>query len=58
MMSISGDIIDDLTGDKTRLEFLRSKINGLKRTLKYYEELETHEVCLMNNIYYKLNFKK
>jgi len=50
-MTIFGD---DLSGDKPRLEFLRDKVDESKKTLKCWEDLVTHEICLMNGMHYKI----
>jgi len=46
--------MDDLSGDKTRLEQLQDKVAESKRRLKYHEELLTHEICLQNGKIYPM----
>ena len=38
--------------NKTRLEHLQEKVDRSKKVLKYWEELVTHEVCLINGQHY------
>ena len=44
--------------NKTRLEHLQEKVDRSKETLKYWEELVTHEVCLINGLHYDNTKKK
>lgn len=45
---------DDLTGNTSRIDFLRRKVNDTKEALKYWEELTTEEICLMNGKIYRI----
>lgn len=45
---------DDLTGNTTRIDFLRRKVSDAKKALKYWSELETEEVCLMAGQIYRI----
>ena len=45
----------ELTGDKSRLEWLQDMVSESKKSLKYWEELVTHEVCLQNGMIYPVS---
>lgn len=38
--------MDDLKGDKLRLEFLHDKVKEHKKSLKYWEKMVTRQVCI------------
>jgi len=44
--------MSDLTGNTSRIDFLREQVKDGKKNLKHWEELLTHEICLINGQYY------
>jgi len=46
--------MDDLKGNNTRLEFLDKQVAASKKNLMYWQELRTHEVCLLNGQHYPI----
>jgi len=46
---------DNLTGNTSRLDFLKEQVRESKKNLRHWEELLTHEVCLIDGQHYPLS---
>jgi len=49
--------MDNLTGNTSRLDFLKEQVKESKKNLRHWEECLTHEICLINGQHYPL-FRK
>ena len=46
--------MNDLTGNMSRLRFLEDQVAHAKKSLRHWEDMKTHELCLMNGQHYPL----